>query len=160
MITPTELLDFAFHLAMQPKLSEPYARRAVSACYYSLFHMVAQTGAELFTGDDTQRQRLARSYDHGALARAAERVEKPSRDSGPDPVIAEQLPKIARAIRRLREAREQADYNLARDFSWEEVEELFWEAFNAHDAFQQIKANPATIAFLLDPLIRDRTRRG
>lgn len=155
MITPDRLLDFAFDLVMKAEHSEVYSRRAASAAYYAFFHEICQAGAALFAGDATIRTRTARSYDHGAITQAARAHESRAKAS-----VNPQLAGVTRSFNRLREARERADYELDSTFSWDEAEELFWEALNATHDLREIRSEPATVEFLLDALLPKRTRRG
>lgn len=160
MIQPQELLDFAFDLPINANHAEVHARRAISAAYYALFHLLTQAGAALVDTTPGIRRRIARSYDHAGLRRAAEQVERAAATGRLSDPLDVDLVAVARTLNRLREARERADYDLCWTVEWDEAEELMREAMAAFALFERIKHKSATVAFLLEPLLRDRNRRG
>lgn len=157
---PQELLDFAFDMIYRAGPSEAHARRAISAVYYAVFHTVAEAGAELFSVEPALRQRLARSYDHGALSTAARELEREQAKGFAGNVLDPRLVALARLIPALREARERSDYDLAGSVSWEDAEDQFGSGLQACNLLHEIRSDPDTAAFLLAPLIQRRNRRG
>lgn len=158
MISPEELLVFAGRIIGLPNASEVDARRAVSSAYYAVFHLIAHSGASLFNADVETRNRVARSYDHAAVWRAAGEIQRQSRQAEGTP----QAPvvEIAIAFRRLLEARERADYDLVSEFDRDDATELFWEAEKVFALLQGDNRDASVKAFLLAPLVKVRERRG
>ena len=156
MITPADLLDYSVQEVLSAELHarpEAVARRAVSASYYAVFHALTRAGALLFMGDEASRERLARSFDHSSLGSAARDIERQQ-----SPLPDARLIALAAALRRLREARERADYDLATTITWDDADELLGEALSAFDLIHQLKSHPEMAHFLLAPLIQRRKR--
>lgn len=133
--------------------SEVSLRRAISACYYAVFHSITTAGAELFSGPDPLRNQISRSYDHTALMDAARRVERRSDVSSSASAEAEMII-LARAVIRLQEQRHRADYDLTTTMTWDEADEAFVEAGKALNAVQKLKGQAALAEFLLSPLLQ------
>ena len=93
-------------------------RRAVSAAYYALFHLlIAESTTLLVPGSPTGlRARVARSFAHSDMKKVCERFEKPQMSEeyralcpqGATP----QLRTIAATFRILQEVRHRADYEI------------------------------------------------
>ena len=120
-----ELLQQALDLANKNPSSPAQAdlRRAVSAAYYALFHLlISETVAHWSL--DSSRDGLARMFEHRVMAKASERI----RDAklfpfiGQDPVVVLQLRTVAKAFCRLQDERQTADYDNAT--SWTSFEAL------------------------------------
>ena len=162
-----DLLDQARHLATRDKYRPKQAslRRAVSAAYYALFHLLLDEGAGLFVADKGLRKLLRRAFGHGEMKKAANSFA--SGGNLPDHVrkaypaaIPTELRKVAKAFVNLQVSRHAADYDLAATFTRVEVQELIALAQTAVDDWHAVRARPADRAaielFLAAMLLWDR----
>lgn len=156
MIDPDELLAFAFDLARSPQRTEASARRAASTAYYALFHTLVQAGASLFQVSAETQQRIARSFDHGAFGKAARSLVVRSRTTAIDP----RLVRVAEAFTLLQEFRERADYDLAAAISWDDVNGLLILTEITCGDYDAIREAEEAKRFVIEPLLKDRSRRG
>ncbi len=87
MSLATDLLDQANTLAtldrMRPKQAS--LRRAISAAYYSLFHLLIDEGARRISSTVELQPYIARSFQHAAIKDAANRVMAHSLGAPPWP---------------------------------------------------------------------------
>ena len=134
---------------------EASLRRAISACYYSVFHALAASGASAFSAPQTLRRQLERSYDHSGFLAAAKDVEKRQ-----PPAANKDLLELARAFRRLQEQRVRADYDLATTLTWEEADEVLDEADRALNAIKRLAGSSDLAEFVLYPLLQRRRGGG
>lgn len=146
MIRPDDLLHFALTLVLDDPGNEACARRAVSAAYYALFHTIARAGAELIQCEPELRRKIVRSYSHKELSAAASALAARAEDP--------RIVAVARALKRLREARERADYDLDSPFDWDEAARLFWDAHDACEQIASLRSEAAAAPLLLAPFIR------
>ncbi len=134
-----ELLSQARHLAQREPRRPKQAslRRAVSAAYYALFHLLTTEASKLFSSDPRVMAVLNRSHDHGKILEASRQVAKgnlpyliaPLQTYFPIPV---ELTAVANAFVELQQARHEADYNLLKTFTRTGTLQLI---FLAEDAF-------------------------
>ena len=130
-------------------------RRAVSACYYALFHALTQSAAERWSGPE-QRNRFARLFNHGKMKDAsgslAARQKKRMGSSPParEAQIADDLALIADAFVYLQQVRHEADYDMERPWSAIEVMDIFVTADRAITAWEQVKNTVLAGEYLLD----------
>src|SRR5438105_2170909 len=92
-------------------------RRAVSAAYYALFHLLTTEAAQNCK-HPSQRNRFARMFDHGRMKTCSSKVS--SRPLPTDPaeiLIATDLKLVADAFVTLQQARHTADYDNSRVWS-------------------------------------------
>jgi uncharacterized protein (UPF0332 family) len=142
---PHRLLTQARHLATKERLRPQQAslRRAVSAAYYALFHLLVKDGARLLAGSDSRLARLvARSFNHGEMKTACETfaaLGNPGRQ--PPQMIAAlypglapfpELERVAQAFVDLQRSRHAADYSSHQ--TWTRTEALE-EVVRAEGAF-------------------------
>jgi hypothetical protein len=84
----SELLDQASTLAgldpMKPKQASP--RRAISAAYYSVFHLLIDDGERRITANTMLQPYVARSFRHASVKDAANKVIEQSKVTPPWPV--------------------------------------------------------------------------
>ena len=116
-----DTLEQARHLARRertrPKQASLALRRAISAAYYALFHLLCdEASAVLVRGirdSDDLQARTARTLDHGTMARVCRAFQSGALPSGlvflrpldPD------LRFVAEIFGRMQEQRHAADYN-------------------------------------------------
>ena len=126
-----DLLDQASALArLDPKKPKQASlRRAVSAAYYALFHLLVEEAARLFVRDDFTRAALiGRTFDHIKMKEVSGHFlgdDLPERiRSKPAYQTPAELKVVAEALIKLQQHRHEADYNLDRQFRRSEVQEL------------------------------------
>jgi len=120
-------------------------RRAVSAAYFSLFHLLTEDAAQsMFPGNDVADLRavVRRAFDHARMKKAAKGFgsANPSEVwkellSSPSP----QLQTVAQAFVELQEARHQADYDVRRPLTRSEVTAHVDRADAAIEAWKSIR---------------------
>jgi hypothetical protein len=99
--------------------NEAHLRRAVSAAYYALFHLLSSAVAEQVSPDLPVglRGRTQRALDHGTMANAASQFKRPGErpQSLPKDIVLEpisqRLVNVAASFVDLQEARYLADYD-------------------------------------------------
>src|SRR5580693_2861412 len=118
-----DLLEQAHHLAnREPKRPKQASlRRAVSAAYYALFHLLtAEAANRLVTGPDRDELRAAlrRAFEHKEMKDACKEIS--SANAGKlrrclgETTVPAPLVSVARAFIDLQEARHDADYEISR----------------------------------------------
>ena len=146
MSFPRDLLDQAAHLAKREprKPRQASLRRAVSAAYYALFHLLIEAAVSNWKRPG-QRPRLARAFEHGWMKEAAKKVLSRS-----------DLKTVAAAFVSLQEERHSADYDSERIWSRQEVLRLVDLASNAFRAWSRVKESIEAQDFLLSLLLKAR----
>jgi uncharacterized protein (UPF0332 family) len=125
-------------------------RRAVSAAYYALFHLLIYEASRIFVKDGDTIGMIARSYSHGEMLKISQNFAKgelPKKlhplkatfnSAGRKPIV-DRLKSIAQAFVDLQEARHDADYNLRKSFTRNEAEKLIELAERAFSDWQVIR---------------------
>lgn len=123
-------------------------RRAVSAAYYSLFHLLTEDAARaMFGGTDASdlRNALCRAFQHRTMKKAAQgfgatNLADPWKQllAAPSP----QLILVAGTFVDLQQARHQADYDLAHRLTRAEAIDLVERAEVATAAWKSIRKTP------------------
>ncbi len=130
-------------------------RRAVSAAYYSLFHLLVFEGTARLLGRKRAtlelRQCLARAFLHAEM----HVVAKQFGEGKPSPKLSRaitsvppDLALVAKTFVDLQQMRHEADYDLGRVFSRSEVMRAIFTCVTAHLAFERVKKDPETLVFL------------
>lgn len=122
MTLATDLLEQAGSLARRERRRPKQAslRRAVSAAYYSLFHLLIDEASRLFVrNNDDLRAILNRVYKHGDMVDIAKSFAKGDYPKKLKPItgalpIPLEVRRVAQAFVDLQQARHEADYNLAK----------------------------------------------
>lgn len=143
----SDLLEQADHLAKRDKTRPKQAslRRAVSAAYYALFHLLV---AEAATNWKVARQRpvFARSFEHRKMRAAC------SRGQYTDP----HLRAVAATFVDLQQTRHLADYDYATVFTRTEVVEQIDKVREAFARWQRVRDTDEAKDFLLAMIATDR----
>jgi hypothetical protein len=165
-----DLLEQARHLANRERGRPRQAslRRAVSAAYYALFHLLTEEGAKLVT-DPGLRALVRRAFSHSEMKRAARSLSS----GGPLPahVVAVQpaaipapLRDVARAFVDLQERRHAADDDPNERLTRTGTNDLVRVAENAFAAWRPVRSNPAhrtaVELFLTSLLLWERWGKG
>jgi hypothetical protein len=133
---PQDLLEQAVYLAKREikKPKQASLRRAVSAAYYGLFHLLSSDAARLLspTAPSDLKIVIQRAFNHGDMSRAcksfmaANSAISAGRQAGALPAavhglldfpLDSDLVDVLRAFVELQEARHEADYDLQRAWS-------------------------------------------
>lgn len=141
-----DLLEQARHLARREprRPTQVSLRRAVSAAYYALFHLLTSEASGIFVRDYALLGLINRTFDHAEMSKVSLNFAQgklPSKLNGIVP-IPTQLRDVAKTFVDLQQARHDADYNLGRTFLRHDVlnyvslvEQAFrdWNAVRDHD---------------------------
>lgn len=134
-----DLLKQAFSLVHKEPRNPKQAslRRAVSAAYYALFHLLISDAASNWNRVRL-RAALGRAFDHSTMKAASNRVQNPGQFSfeDADPTMVDALKSVAKAFVRLQERRNVADYDNTTD--WTRIDALR-EVTRAETAFASWK---------------------
>ena len=167
MIQATELLDEAERLAGTPSMqSEATRRRAVSAAYYGLFHVLTEAGALVIAGTSAHLHTpVSRSFNHAQLRTVCERIWRERLDPPWERLftapLSEEIKLVAITLVELQAARILADYDLSETITILFMLECVRSARRAALAFAVIAGTEEARAFLVAALLSDRWgRRG
>jgi uncharacterized protein (UPF0332 family) len=156
----SDLLDQAEMLARREPKNPKQAslRRAVSAAYYALFHLLVEDAARLLTGmvgraDSASTARIARTFEHRGLkevAQAFARSQLPIalRSDVEEYRTPADLKLVAEAFVSLQQVRHEADYNTGRPVSRADAQKLIQEARLAFEAWERMKGTDDARAYL------------
>jgi len=125
-------------------------RRAVSAAYYAVFHLLTTEASQNWK-HEKQRYRFARMFDHGRMKTCSSKVS--SRQFPPDAAsisVAAQLKIVAGSFVTLQQRRHAADYDNSKVWSRTEAWEAIDEAEEAMKAWIAIRETEFAQDFLLD----------
>lgn len=125
-------------------------RRAVSAAYYGLFHLLTTEAAQNWR-HQSQRNRFARMFDHGRMKTCSSKAS--SRPLPTDPVevlIATDLKLVADSFVTLQQARHAADYDNSKVWSRTQVYETIVQAQDAMTAGMAIREKEIAQNYLFD----------
>ena len=160
MSLSNDLLEQAQHLARrEPKRPRQASlRRAVSAAYYSLFHLLTDEACRfLVSGSannrDALRHALRRSFGHGdmkklSIAFRGGTAPREWRHAGIG-AIPPDLRVVAESFVDLQEARHEADYDMAKVYRRQEVLELVVRCQEARIAWNRVKGSPWAETYLV-----------
>jgi uncharacterized protein (UPF0332 family) len=153
MAYPDDLLQHAVFLSELNRPQEPKQvdlRRAVSAAYYGLFHLLTTEAAQNWK-HQSQRDRFARMFDHGRMKTCSSRVSsRPLPVESAEIPIATDLKLVANTFIKLQQARHTADYDNSKVWSRTEVWEMIAQAEDAIAAWSNIRENEIAQDYLLD----------
>ena len=165
----SDLLVQARQLALkEPKRPRQASlRRAVSASYYALFHLLVDEATRLMIGGRERsalRDCLARAFAHGTMNRvalqfASHGVSQKLRPGLNGQPLQPELIAVADAFVDLQQARHEADYNRARRFTRSEALDQVDLAERAFADWRGIRRTPQADTFLTG-LLAFGTMRG
>lgn len=163
---PSELLAQAEHLidlaARTP--SDADFRRAVSACYYALFHALVGDAATLAAGaaPPLLGRAVQRTVDHSQLKKACALFARPlgnmpnTLQASLTMPIEPELTRVAKLVPELQDARLAADYEGQKHIGRSEAEHWLKQARTAHTDWLAIRGTPNAATFLVVVLFGDR----
>ena len=153
-----DLLRQARHLATKEprRPSQASLRRAVSAAYYALFHLLVDeaVGRMVVASGSSLRDCLRRAFAHGNMKTVAKMFAKNDVSPKLRPGLSGQqlqpkLIKVAEAFVDLQQARHDADYNMAQRFSRRDVLDLINQADRAVVDWRDVRNTDAADTFLV-----------
>lgn len=156
MSLPGDLLEQANHLAnREPKKPKQASLgRAVSAAYYALFHLLTSEAARRL-GPNTPaglHAQIKRAFNHGSMKEACQEFARTKIPKSLDPFIAGAMPQdlvdVAKAFVSLQQARHDADYNLAKQYSRQGVLADIEKAANAFQSWKKVRSTAEANVFL------------
>lgn len=152
-----DLLAQARHLLRKEPRRPKQAslRRAVSAAYYALFHLlVHESSKKLVSGASHTRLRAltSRAFEHGTMRQASRAFAS----GGLPPNLEQMLPQgappairqIAEIFLILQQARHGADYDLTLRWTRHEGQELVAQVEEAFQLWQAVRDDPAARVYL------------
>jgi uncharacterized protein (UPF0332 family) len=153
MAYPDDLIQQAIFLSELNSPDEPKQvdlRRAVSAAYYGLFHLLTTEAAQNWK-HQSQRDRFARMFDHGRMKTCSSRVSSRALPVEPDEVpVAANLKLVADSFVKLQQARHTADYDNSKVWSRTQVWDMISLAHDAIAAWSNIREKEIAQDYLLD----------
>ena len=168
MTLATDFLEQATHLASREKGKPKQAslRRAISAAYYSVFHLVVADGARRIVDVPRLRNVVARTFEHRKLLTIASAIERISTKPKEQHWLREHLSShiapgltsFCRTFVSLQDQRHDADYDAAATFTRSEVVGVVTLARDAHVEWAKERDSDNALVFLLAAagLLRDR----
>jgi uncharacterized protein (UPF0332 family) len=148
-----ELIQHAMFLSELNLPNEPKQvdlRRAVSAAYYCLFHLLTTEAARNWKHPN-QRDRFARMFDHGRMKACSSRISSRPLPSAPTEIsTAADLKLIADSFVKLQQARHTADYDNSRVWSRTQLWDMIDDAEAAMAAWSNIREEDIAQNYLLD----------
>jgi uncharacterized protein (UPF0332 family) len=153
MSYPDDLIQHAIFLSELNLPHEPKQvdlRRAVSAAYYGLFHLLTTEAAQNWK-HQSQRDRFARMFDHGRMKACSSKVSaRPLPVEPAESRIAKDLKLVANSFLKLQQARHTADYDNSKVWSRTQVREVISEAEDAIAAWSNIREEEIAQDYLLE----------
>jgi hypothetical protein len=165
-----DLLEQAGLLALGDDRGRPKQaslRRAISAAYYALFHLLVDEGSSLVARGNRLnaiRALVSRAFAHSEMKAAASSFAGGTpraaiaRALGPSPVPGE-LKLVAKSFVQLQEARHWADYDVSRPIYRQQALDLVEMARKAFAAWEDVKKQEAAKLFLVSLLTFERVGR-
>jgi hypothetical protein len=132
-------------------------RRAVSAAYYAVFHLLTMTAAESWAVG-RERHRFARLFEHGKLRAASLALpgklkERLGDNASPDDQkTGDTLGAVAKEFVGLQQDRNSADYDNSRVWSYTEVENVILRADGLYISWDTVSRTPLAESYHLDML--------
>lgn len=163
-----DLLDQAEHLAAKEpnRPRQASLRRAVSATYYALFHLLVDEAVVRFvkgSGASALRHLLRRAFDHGEMKRISKAFSGGSLPTSLAPALNGPIPPDLRVTAKtfvgLQEARHEADYDLSRRFARAEVNDLIADTRDALRCWSAVRTSEAARLYLAALLTGERLRK-
>ena len=163
-----DLLEQAANLARkEPKRPKQASlRRAVSAAYYGLFHLLVDAAVVQFIKGPNPRglrNLLRRDFVHSEMKKMSQSFAGGTLPSalaealvGP---IAPDLQLVAEAFVELQQARHEADYDLSRSFTRAEVNDLIERARAAFQSWNAVRTSESARLYLATLLTGERLRK-
>jgi uncharacterized protein (UPF0332 family) len=153
MSLASDLLEQARHLTRR-ELRRPRQaslRRAISAAYYAVFHLLIQDATRSLVSRPELRTRFGRAFEHGDMKQASRAFANPTAPLATltgGVAIPPNLRRVASAFVELQEARHEADYNVDRSFTRLDSANLVSRAAEAFANWDTIREDQAARLYL------------
>jgi len=166
MAFPDDLLELAQDLAnLHPESPHQASlRRAVSTAYYALFHLLISEATANWARPEL-RAMLGRCFDHGPMKTASEakvsQINAAFKDHPPEDAektVAIHLRTVANAFIQAQQRRNDADYNIAKEWTPVEVDKQIASVNEAFKAWNMIRDEAVAQAYLVS-LLGTKERR-
>ena len=167
MLRAREMLDHASKLVAVPVSTDADFRRAVSASYYAVFHLISAAVAEqAYPPTPSElRGRFQRALEHRSAKNAMqsfvtrESIKSLAKDPGISCIYNQDIADIAKAFGELQDARELADYDVVDSggtvgFSW--AKDWVDKATLVFDAWDRVKSTDEARLFLAFLIFRNK----
>lgn len=166
MAFPDDLLELAQHLAdLHPdNPHQASLRRAASTAYYALFHLLISEATSNWARPEL-RPLLGRCFDHGPMKAASEATASninaalkdiPLRDAAE--TVEGRLRTVANAFTQAQQRRNDADYNMSKQWTPVEVDKQIASVREAFTSWLSIRDEDIAQAYLV-ALLGARERR-
>jgi hypothetical protein len=160
MAFPDDLLKLAQDLAnLHPKSPHQASlRRAVSTAYYAIFHLLISEATANWARPEL-RATLGRCFDHGPMKTASEtkvsQINTNFDDNAPEgaeKTVAIHLRTVANAFIQAQQRRNDADYNMAKEWAPVEVDKQIASVNEAFKSWNTIRDEAVAQAYLVSLL--------
>jgi hypothetical protein len=138
---------------MKPK--QPSLRRAISAAYYSVFHLLIDEAARRISANAALQSYIARSFEHKSVKEAANKIIPQTSSQPPWPgqllstPVEPELVRVCNPFVDLQSLRHQADHNTAIEFKRSDVVIEVSRAKAAHQDWAQTRGSDNANVLLL-----------
>lgn len=159
---PEQLIAQAEFLLRDTTPNEASVRRAVSAAYYALFHLLIRDAVVNWEHAD-QHSRLARTFDHKRMKDASTAILKEigntqnSEMSGLEQAVRFKLSIISQAFVDLQQARHRADYDIGEALNPLDAAVNVAQARLAFQYWAEVKDESLAQGYLYSLLFKDRS---
>jgi len=179
MTLPYDLLDQAYHLAKREtrKPKQASLRRAVSAAYYALFHLLVADGAKRLSPPTPAGLSLLiqRTFNHGEMRNVSRNffdghhAVSNGKTPGQPPAATRKLislpldPRLLSVIKafiELCDARNEADYDLAKQWDRLDVLDQVQKSRQAFADWQAVRSSPNATVFVIALLLQKHWGRS
>jgi hypothetical protein len=157
MAFPDDLLELAQDLA-DLHVGSPHQaslRRAVSTAYYAIFHLLISEATANWARPEL-RAILGRCFDHGPMKTASETkvsqintAFKENPPEGAETTVAVHLRTVANAFIQAQQRRNDADYNMAKEWTPVEVDKQIASVNEAFKTWSMIREEAVAQAYLV-----------
>jgi hypothetical protein len=150
-----DLLAHALELVQISPPTQLTLRRAVSAAYYAVFHLLIAEATSNW-GNAALRPALGRAYDHGLMKTASNRIVDANKFPfiGEDAMVVKSLRLVAQTFAHLQEDRHFADYDLTEDLDPADALFQVKSAQEIFDTWPTIRDEQIAQAYLVSLLVR------
>lgn len=154
-----DLLEQARHLAARDagRPRQASLRRAISAAYYSLFHLIIEDASSFLVRSSRLQPVVARSFEHKSVRAAATAIGDVARRPGAnhwmqpllESPISPDLVEVCNTFVNIQELRHRADYDTAMRFTRGETRGYLTDALLAHACWRAERNSHNARVFML-----------
>jgi hypothetical protein len=161
-----DLLDQAEQLAQWDRTRPKQAslRRAISAAYYALFHLLVREATNSLVSLPGLRELVPRAFDHSEMKQACRPFGAASLPAHLTPIVGGSVPAdlqlVANTFVELQQSRHEADYNVAREFNRPDTMTVVQSVRTAFEAWARVRKQQIAGVFLVNLLLGSKWKRG